>query len=57
MADNDNTGDVQGYGQEIRVPSPALRALDRLVGTWELSGDVGGTVTYEWMEGGGPSPS
>jgi hypothetical protein len=52
VADNDNTGDVQGYGQETRQPSPALRALDRLVGTWELSGDVRGTVTYEWMEGG-----
>ncbi|MEV4170340.1 MULTISPECIES: hypothetical protein [unclassified Nonomuraea] len=29
-----------------------LKALDRLVGTWKLSGDVGGTVTYRWMEGG-----
>ena len=38
MAEND---EVQGYGQ-TREPSPALRALDRLVGTWELSGDVGG---------------
>ena len=26
--------------------------VDRLVGTWALSGDVWGTVTYEWMEGG-----
>ena len=26
--------------------------MDRLVGTWELSGDTEGTVTYEWMEGG-----
>ena len=48
MAEN-NEG--QGYGQ-TREPSPALEGLDRLVGTWELSGDVGGTVTYEWMEGG-----
>jgi hypothetical protein len=48
MAEND---EVQGYGQ-TREPSSALRSLDRLVGTWELSGDVGGTVTYEWMEGG-----
>jgi len=51
MAEN-NTGGAQGYGQEAREPSPALRKLDRLVGTWELSGDVGGEVTYEWMEGG-----
>lgn len=52
MAD-DNTGEAQGYGrQETREPSPALRKLDRLVGTWELSGGTSGTVTYEWMEGG-----
>jgi hypothetical protein len=33
-------------------PTAALRRLDRLVGTWNLSGQTGGTVTYEWMEGG-----
>ena len=22
------------------------------MGTWEMSGEVSGTVTYEWMEGG-----
>jgi hypothetical protein len=48
MAEN-NEG--QGYGQTSE-PSPALERLGRLVGTWELSGDVGGTVTYELMEGG-----
>jgi hypothetical protein len=52
MADDSNTNGAKPYGQEAREPSPALRALDRLVGTWELSGDVGGSVTYEWMEGG-----
>ena len=52
MADNGNTNDVPGYGRETQGPSPGLRALDRLVGTWELSGDTRGTVTYEWMEGG-----
>jgi hypothetical protein len=31
----------------------ALRSLDRLVGTWALSGPgLGGTVRYEWMDGG-----
>lgn len=35
-----------------RQPDPALRGLDRLVGTWELSGDATGTVTYRWMDGG-----
>jgi len=33
-------------------PSPELRALDRLVGTWAVTGGAEGTVTYEWMEGG-----
>ncbi len=33
-------------------PNPDLRSLDRLVGTWEMSGEVSGRVTYEWMEGG-----
>src|SRR5215218_8498498 len=50
---SDENSEAQGYGQEeAREPSPDLKRLDRLVGTWELSGDVGGTVTYEWMEGG-----
>lgn len=34
------------------VPSEKLKLLDRLVGTWELSGDSTGTVTYRWMDGG-----
>ncbi|MGQ0671019.1 MAG: hypothetical protein ACT4PO_15385 [Actinomycetota bacterium] len=29
-----------------------LKALDRLVGTWKISGGAEGTSTYEWMEGG-----
>jgi len=29
-----------------------LQTLDRLVGTWQISGGAEGTVTYEWMEGG-----
>lgn len=33
-------------------PSAAVRALDRLVGTWTLTGGAVGTVTYEWMPGG-----
>jgi hypothetical protein len=36
------------------APQPAadVKALDRLVGTWRISGGVEGTSTYEWMEGG-----
>ncbi|RKT56752.1 hypothetical protein [Saccharothrix australiensis] len=33
-------------------PSAGLRALDRLVGTWAVTGGVEGTVRYEWMPGG-----
>jgi hypothetical protein len=31
---------------------PDLKSLERLVGTWNISGDAQGTVTYEWMDGG-----
>jgi hypothetical protein len=51
VADDRNTEDAGG-NQGPAEPAADLRALGRLVGTWELSGDVGGTVTYEWMEGG-----
>ena len=29
-----------------------LAALDRLVGTWKVTGGTEGTVTYRWLEGG-----
>jgi hypothetical protein len=32
-------------------PSEAMAALDRLVGTWTVSGEAEGTVRYEWMPG------
>ena len=56
---SDENSEAQGYGQEeeAREPSPDLKRLDRLVGTWEISGDTGGTVTYEWMEGASSSSS
>lgn len=43
------------YGQaedQPPTPNPDLKSLDRLVGTWEVSGGAHGTITYEWMEGG-----
>jgi hypothetical protein len=41
------------YTQETPTPNPDLQSLDRLVGTWTVSGpDIDGQVTYEWMEGG-----
>ena len=36
---------------QVIEPNEDLQNLDILVGKWELSGDVKGTVTYEWMEG------
>lgn len=30
---------------------PALHALNRLVGTWQITGDATGTVTYRWLPG------
>lgn len=33
-------------------PSAELTALDRLVGTWKVTGGAEGTVRYEWMPGG-----
>ena len=29
-----------------------LKYLDRLVGTWTMSGETQGEITYEWMDGG-----
>jgi hypothetical protein len=37
--------------QQLRQ-SPDLKNLDRLVGRWNMSGDVQGQVIFEWMEGG-----
>jgi hypothetical protein len=38
--------------QQPPQPNPDLKNLDILVGTWEMSGDVDGQVTFEWMAGG-----
>ena len=46
----DDTDEAQAY-QQPPEPSPDLKSLDRLVGTWEMSGDVEGRVSFEWMEG------
>ena len=44
--------DTTQAGQQPPASDPDLGSLDRLVGTWELSGGAQGKVTYEWMEGG-----
>jgi hypothetical protein len=38
--------------QQSPKPSLDLKNLDRLVGTWKVSGEVQGQIRYEWMEGG-----
>ena len=43
---------TEGTENQPSAPDEALQALDRLVGTWEISGEAGGQVTYEWLEGG-----
>lgn len=52
---NSDTAGIDEPGNEPSreaEPSVAVRRLDRLVGTWQLSGEASGTVTYEWMAGG-----
>jgi hypothetical protein len=46
------TDDTTGTYRQPPTPGPDLRALDRLVGTWTISGGAQGTAAYEWMEGG-----
>ena len=38
--------------QRPQVADKELAALDRLVGTWRLSGGAAGTIRYRWLEGG-----
>jgi hypothetical protein len=38
--------------EPMSEPASDMKALDRLVGEWQVSGGAEGTVTYEWMEGG-----
>jgi hypothetical protein len=33
-------------------PDAGLRSLGRLVGSWEISGEAEGSVSFEWLEGG-----
>ena len=51
MMTDENANDAQVSQQSTEL-EPKLRRLDRLVGTWEVSGGLQGKVSYEWMEGG-----
>jgi hypothetical protein len=33
-------------------PNPALKSLAKLLGTWTISGEATGRVSFKWMEGG-----
>src|SRR6266542_5269773 len=37
---------------EAPARNPGLKALDKLIGTWKISGEATGKTTYEWMDGG-----
>jgi len=49
MANDNNNAQTE---QQPPTPNPDLRSLDRLIGTWNVTGGAVGQVTYEWMEGG-----
>ena len=44
--------DQQTSARTAGEPDPDLRTLERLVGTWQVSGEAEGSVTYEWTPGG-----
>jgi len=48
------TANSNGQSQvQTSHPYPGLQSLERLVGTWDVSGpDIQGQVVFEWMEGG-----
>lgn len=49
MTNNDSA--VNGNARQPR-PQTDLQALDRLVGTWKVTGGTQGTVRYAWADGG-----
>lgn len=34
------------------MPNEDMKTLERLVGTWQVTGGANGTIRYEWMQGG-----
>ncbi len=41
----------QSSGAQLAARPRGLEALEKLVGTWKISGGTEGQTTYEWMEG------
>lgn len=52
MTHHSDTGDTPNGDPTTDTTDHALRALDRLVGTWQVSGEASGTISYAWMDGG-----
>jgi hypothetical protein len=48
MKENENTQTAQ----QQQKPNPDLKGLEKLIGTWKVSGGIQGTNTFEWLEGG-----
>jgi hypothetical protein len=48
MAENDNAQ----AARQTPEPNPDLKDLEKLIGTWTVSGGLQGTNTFEWTEGG-----
>lgn len=44
-------GDTTQAAHQPPTPQPDLNGLNKLVGTWNVSGGAQGQVRYEWMEG------
>lgn len=38
--------------QQLPQPNSDLKNLERLVGTWKVSGEAEGQIKFEWIEGG-----
>ena len=55
MAKKNQTTSLESDTQAPQTPRPypGLKSLNKLVGTWKVSGpDIKGQVRFEWMEGG-----
>lgn len=48
MTDDDTPSQAE---EQPPIPNPDVDDLDRLVGSWDVSGGTEGAITYEWMDG------
>ncbi len=48
MSENNSASTAQPAAQ----PQADLKSLDKLVGTWKVTGEAQGQIKFEWMEGG-----